>query len=71
VEDKLAARGGGVDRLLQAAKPDAALSQADDGVDQMPKRPAQAIQLPNDQGVTGTQLVQDLLKGCAVGAGRR
>ena len=35
VEHELASRGGGVDRLLQAAEPDAAFSQAGDGVDQV------------------------------------
>ena len=33
VEDELAAGGGGVDRLLEAAEPDAAVGQAGDGVD--------------------------------------
>jgi hypothetical protein len=35
VEDELAAGGGGVDRLLEAAEPDAALGQPADGVDQV------------------------------------
>jgi hypothetical protein len=33
VEDELAAGGGGVDRLLEAAKPDPLLCQPGDGVD--------------------------------------
>jgi hypothetical protein len=33
VEDELATGGGGVDRLLQAAEPDAAVGQPGDGVD--------------------------------------
>jgi hypothetical protein len=69
VEDKLAARGGGVDRLLEAAEPDAALSQDGDGVDQMPQGAAEAVQFPDDQGVAGPQLVEELLEGGAVGAG--
>jgi hypothetical protein len=36
VEDELAARGGGVDRLLEAAEPNPTLSQPSDGVDQVP-----------------------------------
>jgi hypothetical protein len=37
VEDELAAGGGGVDCLLEAAEPDAAVGEASDGVDQMPE----------------------------------
>ncbi len=33
VKDELAARGGGVDRLLEAAESDAALGEAGDGID--------------------------------------
>jgi hypothetical protein len=69
VEDELATRGGGVDRLLQALEPDAALSQPGDGVDQVPQRAAEPVELPDDQGVTGAQLVQELLEGGPVGAG--
>ena len=69
MEDELATRGGGVDRLLQAAEPDATIGQAGDGVDQMPQGPTEPIQLPDDQGVAGAQLVQDLLKDWPVGAG--
>jgi hypothetical protein len=69
VEDELAAGGGGVDRLLQAAEPDAALGQAGDGVDQVAQGAAEAVELPNDQGVTRAQLVQELLEDGAVGAG--
>ena len=58
MEDELAARGGGVDRLLQAAEPDASVGQAGDGVDQMPQGAAEAVELPHDQGVAGAQLVQ-------------
>ena len=40
VEDELAAGSGGVDRPLEAAEPDPALSQAGNRVDQVPERPA-------------------------------
>jgi hypothetical protein len=63
VEDKLAARRGGVDRLLQAPEPDAALSQAGDGVDQLPKGAAEPVELPDDQGVAGAQQVAFLVPG--------
>jgi hypothetical protein len=56
VEDELAA-GGGVDRLLEAAEPDAALGQPGDGVDQVAQGTPQAVQFPDDEGVTGAQLV--------------
>jgi hypothetical protein len=69
VEDELAAGGGGVDRLLQAAEPDATLSQVGDGVDQVPERSAEAVELPDDQGVAGAQLVQDLGEDRSVAAG--
>ena len=62
VEDELAAGGGGVDRLLEAAEADAALGQAGDGVDQMPQRPSKPVELPDHQGVAGPQLVQELLE---------
>jgi hypothetical protein len=69
VEDELAAGGGGVDRLLEAAEPDAALGQAGDGVDQVAQGAAEAVQFPDDQGVAGSELVKDLGEGGPVGAG--
>ena len=69
VEDELAAGGGGVDRLLEATEPDPAVGEAGDGVDQVAQRPAQPVQLPDDQGVAGAQLVQELLEDRPVGAG--
>jgi hypothetical protein len=69
VEDELATGGGGVDRLLQASEPDPAVGQASDGVDQVPQRPAKAVEFPDDQGVAGAQLVEELLEDRAVGAG--
>jgi hypothetical protein len=67
VEDELAARGGGVDGLLQAVEPDATVGQAGDGVDQVAQGPAEMVKLPDDQGVAGAELVQDLLEDGAVG----
>jgi hypothetical protein len=69
VEDELAARSGGVDLLLEAAEPDFAVGQAGDGVDQVPQGPAEAVEFPDDQGVAGSQLVEHLGEGGAVGAG--
>jgi hypothetical protein len=59
----------GVDRLLEAAEPDAAVGQAGDGVDQVVQGAAEAVQFPDDQGVAGAELVQELLEGGASGAG--
>ena len=69
MEDQLAAGGGDVDRLLQAAEPNAAVGEAGDGVDQMPQGAAEPVELPDDQGITGAQLVQDLLEDRSVAAG--
>ena len=69
MEDELAARGGRVDRLLQAPEPDPALSQPGDGVDQVPQGAAEPVQFPDDQGVAGAELVQELGEGGSVGAG--
>ena len=69
MEHQLAAGGGGVDRLLEAAEPDAALGQAGDGVDQVAQGAAEAIKLPHHEGVAGAELVQELLEGGAVAAG--
>jgi glycine/D-amino acid oxidase-like deaminating enzyme len=69
VEDELAAGGGGVDRLLEAAEPDPAISQPSDRVDQVAQGAAEAVEFPDDQGVAGPELVQELLENRAVGAG--
>jgi hypothetical protein len=69
MEHELAARGGGVDRLLEAPEPDPTVGKAGDGVDQVPQRPARPIQLPDNQGVAGAELVQDLFESGPVAAG--
>jgi hypothetical protein len=56
VEDELAAGGGGVDRLLEAAEPDAAVGEPRDSVDEMAERSAEPVEFPDDQGVAGSQL---------------
>jgi hypothetical protein len=55
-EDELAAGGGGVDCLLEAAEPDPAVSEPRHGVDQVPKRPAQPVELPDNQGLAGLEV---------------
>jgi hypothetical protein len=54
---------------VERPEPDAALSQAGDDVDQMTQGAAEAVEFPDDQGVAGPQLVEDLLEGGSVGAG--
>jgi hypothetical protein len=44
VEDELAARRDGVDRLLQAPESNAAVGESGDGVDQMPQGAAEAVE---------------------------
>src|ERR687886_2456521 len=57
VEDELAAKGGGVDALLEAAEADISLLELGDGVNQVPQRTSQAIKFPNHQRVARPQLV--------------
>jgi hypothetical protein len=58
MEDQPAARRGRVDALLQRDKPDAALGQHRDRVDQMTQRATEAIQPPHDQRVAFAQVVK-------------
>jgi hypothetical protein len=60
---------GGVDLLLETPEPDPAVGQVGDGVDQVAEGAAEAVEFPDDQGVAGPQLVQDLFEGGPVGAG--
>src|SRR4051795_2926008 len=60
VEDQLATAGGGVDLLLQGPEANTALLQVPDGVDQMRQGAAEAIQPPDDQGVTCTEVGERL-----------
>jgi hypothetical protein len=55
--------------LLQAAEADATVGQPGDGVDQVAQGAAEPVELPDDQGVAGAELVQDLLEDRAVGRG--
>jgi hypothetical protein len=69
VEHELAAGGGGIDRLLETAEPDPTLGELGDGVDQVAQGAAEPVELPDDEGVAGAQLVQELGEDGPVGAG--
>jgi hypothetical protein len=60
VEDELAARRGGVDLFLQAAKANVARMQLGDRVDQVAQGATESVELPDSQGVARSQLVKDL-----------
>jgi len=49
VEDELASRGGGVDRVAQRAERDPALAERGDGVEQVAGRAAEPVELPDDE----------------------
>src|SRR3954463_10952832 len=51
VEDQLPAAGRRVDALLEAAEADLPLLELPDGLDQVPEAPAQAVELPDHEGV--------------------
>ena len=53
-EDEFAVGGGGIDDAVgQRLHADAAAFQGDDDVDQVAQAPAEPVDLPDDQGVTG------------------
>jgi hypothetical protein len=49
VEDELASRGEGVDRVAQRAERDPALAERGDGVEQVAGRAAEPVELPDDE----------------------
>ncbi len=62
MEHQLAAGGGGVDRLLEAAEANPLVGEGSDGVDQVPQGAAEPVELPHHQGVAGAELVQDAVQ---------
>src|SRR3954462_15731980 len=51
VEDELAAAGGRVDRLLEAAEPDLPGLEGGDRLDEVRERAPQAIEFPDGEGI--------------------
>jgi hypothetical protein len=72
VEDQLPAGGGDVDRLGNALEPDLTVSKPGDRLDEVPKRAAEAIEAPDDQGVAAADVVERLVEADALcfGTGR-
>jgi hypothetical protein len=56
MKDQFATTGGGVDRLLQAFKPNSSLLKTSDSINQVSKRPSQPIQAPDNKGVTSPEV---------------
>jgi hypothetical protein len=71
VKDELAAAGGRVDRLLEAAEPDFPTLQDGDRLDQVLERAPQPVELPDDEGVALPEVVEGgpELRAVALGAG--
>src|SRR2546422_1078536 len=69
VEDQLAAAGGGVDLLGQAFEADPPPLQPGDGLYKVWQRSPETIELPHDEGITRSDVVERLLKTCPVGLG--
>jgi hypothetical protein len=62
VEHRLAASGGGVNRLLQAAEPGTPVGERGDSVHQVTQRAAEPVKLSDHQGVAGAELVTDAIQ---------
>jgi len=58
VEDQPAARGGGVQRLVQGPGPGAVAAQPGHDGDQVLPGPGQPVQARDDEGVAGAEVVQ-------------
>ena len=71
VEHELTGAGVGVDRLLQAAQPDALRAQRLGVRDEVLERPAQPVEPPHHQRVAGTELGERLAQGGALGRAAR
>ena len=62
MENEFASRGGGIDVLGQATEPDPLSFKRVDRVDQMTQRPAKPIDPPDNNSVTGANLIKQTVK---------
>jgi hypothetical protein len=69
VEDELAAAGRRVDALPEAAEPDTPVAEGSEGLDQVAERPAEAVELPDDDRVPPVGEGQGLPQAHPRGAG--
>jgi hypothetical protein len=61
MEDQLAPWGGRVDLLRQTLEANAALRERRHDLDQVPQRPTQPIEPPNDKGVPVPEIAKNVL----------
>ena len=62
VEDQLAAAGRRVDALLEAPEADLPFLELPDGLDEVPDAAAQAVELPDDEGVPLPEVCEGLIE---------
>ena len=62
VEDQLPAAGRRVDALLEAPEADLPFLELPHGVDQVPDAAAQAVELPDDEGVALPEVCEGLIE---------
>jgi len=60
MEDELPATGRGVNILLEALEPDTSRIQVIDQLDELFEGPAQTIETPDDEGVSGPEVAESL-----------
>src|SRR5208337_854721 len=69
VEDQLPAAGGRVDALLEASEADLPFLEMSHGLDEVPDAAAQAVELPDDEGVTLPEVCEGLIESRPCGTG--
>jgi len=62
MENQPTTRGGGVDGFLQGPEPDVPFCEGVQLVDEVPDRTAETIEPPDDEGVTRSELIEELVE---------